>query len=313
MKSCAPQRNEILPFSFVPDNIHIYSLRDFVNIFLQQISNLGTRNRYFFCFKSIFLHGILKDSFSLSELHNLNLNLRLDCIFKINTLSRSSQQTCAAAFISFFKFLSRLTNNVVNIPIPQKNGIFKTFTRIRKKTVFTPLTMEEIKILIKEAYNHSMRMGLFIEMSLQSTKRLSEILNSTIADVNWGESSIRFFNSKTKEIKESIVSFPSSFCLKLKKMIEEKPQRVFIFETKNGKKVQKDYIWRQFKTIEKRCNFSKKISPHTIRATAITLYRSYGFSLDELMDLTGHSKLEMVSYYDKPDSRRNPSSKVYLI
>lgn len=288
------------------------SLKETTIIFLQQIMNDETKKRYYFCFKTLFKHKILEESITISDLNKLNLNVRLDCILQIKELSRSSQQTCAAAFISFFKFLIRSTNGSFMAPVPQKNGVFKTFKRIRNKTTFTALTKTEVKIFISAAYQHSKRMGVFVEMALQSTRRLGEILNTKTKDINCEDLCITFKNSKSKEAKESIVSFPRSFFIKLGNIISNKEQ-VFIFETKTGKKLQKDYVWRQFKSIERKCNFNKKITPHSIRATAITLYRSYGFSLDELIDLTGHSKLEMVNYYDRSDLKQNPSAKVCLI
>ncbi|WP_213358408.1 hypothetical protein, partial [Chlamydiifrater phoenicopteri] len=167
-------------------------LIDLVNCFLTQLSNEGTRTRYYFCFKKIFRERILSENFTLNELRKLNLNSRLDSILLISSLSKNSKQTCAAAFLSFFKFLCRETSGLIRAPIPQKTGSSKTFSRIREKTVYAPIPKPDLLRFTEKSYQHSLRMGIFVEMAIQSTKRLSELLNAKFSDINWKENTITF-------------------------------------------------------------------------------------------------------------------------
>ncbi|WP_194844579.1 tyrosine-type recombinase/integrase [Candidatus Clavichlamydia salmonicola] len=289
-----------------------FSLKTIVTIFLSQIENQSTKKRYETCFKAMFENHVLEDQKKVYEFYNANLNFLMDSIFRKINQSRSSQQTCAAAFISFFKFLNRVTNGRTPIPIPQRQGIFKTFKKIREKTSFDAIQVEVIPNLIVTAYKHSMRMGIFIEMALQSSRRLGELLNSRIEDIQWEKNALSFDLSKTEEKKECYVSFPIRFMEKLRLFLSERYSG-FIFSTSSGKQVQKDYIWKQINSICKKAQILQKVTPHTLRSTSITLYRTYGFSCDELMDLTGHSCSSMVRYYDKKDNKRNPSNKIYII
>lgn len=287
-------------------------IEDLAHIFISRIQNLETRKRYKSCLNRIFISKVLNPRIVFQEIFHINASQCLDDIFIKVKGSRSTQQTCAAAFISFFKFLNRISKGKISIPITQKFGVFKTFIRIRNKTIFPSLSREEVKKVINFSYKQSIRLGIFVEMSLQSTKRIGEILNSKIEDINWKNSYIVFKVSKVEGEKESIITFPNHFFLNLQKLIGEKISG-FIFQTKSGKKVQKDYIWRQLVSVAKKASIEKKLTPHTLRATSITLYRSFGFSLDEMIDITGHSSIEMVRYYDKSDLIKNPSNKISLI
>lgn len=306
-----------MAISLVERKVENYVLKDLCSeelayIFVSRIKNKETQKRYSSCLKKIFISKVLNSRIKFREIYNINVNQCLDDIFVKVPGSRSTQQTCAAAFISFFKFLNRVSKGKISVPVTQKFGVFKTFIKIRKKTIFPSLNREEVKRVIHFSYKKSIRLGIFVEMSLQSTKRIGEVLDSRIEDINWSSSYITFKVSKVEGEKESIISFPNHFFEKLRDFIKERTFG-FIFQTKNGKKVQKDYIWRQLVSIARLAHIEKKLTPHTLRATSITFYRSFGFSLDEIIDITGHSSIEMVRYYDKTDLINNPSNKISLI
>ncbi|WP_213318990.1 tyrosine-type recombinase/integrase [Chlamydiifrater volucris] len=288
-------------------------LIDLINCFLTQLSNEGTRTRYFFCFKRLFMEKILYERFTLNDLKNLNLNARLDSILQINSLSRHSKQTCAAAFLSFFKFLHRETSGLIKVPTPQKTGVSKTFSRVRDKTIYSPISKSDLFKFIEKSYQHSLRIGIFVEMAIQSTRRLSELLDTKFSDVNWLDRTIKFSTVKTQIEKQCIIAFPNRFMKKLEEFRDKFPEKEFIFSTSSGKKLQKDYVWRQLVSISGSCNFSYKVTPHVLRATSICMYREYGFSLGDIVEITGHSSIEMVRYYDKNSFKNNPSCKVALI
>ncbi|WP_213358401.1 tyrosine-type recombinase/integrase, partial [Chlamydiifrater phoenicopteri] len=118
---------------------------------------------------------------------------------------------------------------------------------------------------------------------------------------------------KTIVDKQCIVTFPNRFMQKLLELRDKASYKEYIFSTSSGRKVQKDYIWRQLISISESCNLSYRVTPHVLRATSICMYREYGFSLGDLVEITGHSSIEMVRYYDKNSFKNNPSCKVTLI
>ncbi|WP_213319175.1 tyrosine-type recombinase/integrase [Chlamydiifrater volucris] len=306
-------RKDKLFFGEKRNNFSDIFLIDLINCFLAQLSNEGTRTRYFFCFKKLFRENVLCETFTLNDLKKLNLNARLDSILLINSLSKHSRQTCAAAFLSFFKFLHRETGGLIKAPIPQKTGVSKTFSRIRDKTVYSPISKSDLFRFIERSYQHSLRMGIFVEMAIQSTRRLSELLDTKFSDINWIEKTIKFSTVKTQIERQCTIAFPNRFMKKLKEFRDRFPDKNFIFSTSSGKKIQKDYVWRQLSSISGSCNLSYRITPHVLRATSIAMYREYGFSLGDIIEITGHSSIEMVRYYDKNSFKNNPSCKVALI
>lgn len=56
-----------------------------------------------------------------------------------------------------------------------------------------------------------------------------------------------------------------------------------------------------------------KVSPHVLRASAVTYLRQQGFQDSDIMRVTGHSTSEMVNAYDKTSRAENASKKVNLI
>ena len=56
-----------------------------------------------------------------------------------------------------------------------------------------------------------------------------------------------------------------------------------------------------------------KVTPHVLRAAAVTYLKQQGFADSEIMKITGHASSEMVHAYDKSSRAENPSKKISLI
>ena len=56
-----------------------------------------------------------------------------------------------------------------------------------------------------------------------------------------------------------------------------------------------------------------KITPHVLRASAVTYLKQQGFQDSDIMRVTGHASSEMVYAYDKSARSDNASKKVNLI
>ena len=56
-----------------------------------------------------------------------------------------------------------------------------------------------------------------------------------------------------------------------------------------------------------------KITPHVLRASAVTYLKQQGFHDSDIMRVTGHATSEMVYAYDKSARSDNASKKVNLI
>jgi integrase/recombinase XerD len=58
---------------------------------------------------------------------------------------------------------------------------------------------------------------------------------------------------------------------------------------------------------------SFKVTPHVLRATAITYLKQQGFADSDIMKVTGHVSAEMVHAYDKSSRADNATKRVSLI
>jgi len=56
-----------------------------------------------------------------------------------------------------------------------------------------------------------------------------------------------------------------------------------------------------------------KVSPHVLRASAVTYLKQQGFPDSDIRRVTGHSTAEIVYAYDKSSLEDNASKKVNLI
>lgn len=86
-----------------------------------------------------------------------------------------------------------------------------------------------------------------------------------------------------------------------------------VFVTRSGKPVMINQIAITFAKAGKVAGIPFKISPHVLRASAVTYLKQQGFQDSDIMRVTGHSTSEMVYAYDKSSRAENASKKVNLI
>ena len=62
-----------------------------------------------------------------------------------------------------------------------------------------------------------------------------------------------------------------------------------------------------------KANIPFKVTPHVLRATAVTLYKEHGCTDSELTGITGHASIAMMEAYNQSDIANNASKKVNLV
>ncbi len=86
----------------------------------------------------------------------------------------------------------------------------------------------------------------------------------------------------------------------------------FVFVTKSGVRIQPTQIQRTFSQAGKKADIPFRITPHVLRATAITYLKQQGFSDSDIMKVSGHQDSAMIRMYDKSEKAQNASKKVSL-
>ena len=63
----------------------------------------------------------------------------------------------------------------------------------------------------------------------------------------------------------------------------------------------------------KQTDLSFKVTPHVLRASAVTYLKTQGFADSDIMKITGHANPGMVYAYDKSSREDSPSEKVWMV
>ena len=294
------------------DGLDKITLKQAMELFLKSLKK-GTAECYMSAFNNFFMWRLLDPAMTLRGFSMMNLESKLDQIRTAGSGMESTKQTRAAAFVSFTGFLQRKTEGMIKKAIPNKEKGRKTFQKIREKTVYEALDKEELRRFLGALREVSRRNYLIAAMQVQGAKRISEVLDSRVENVDWTNGSIRFKQSKSEVLeKETMVFFPMSFMGELNRYIGERSKGA-IFITRSGRKMGRSDIQPVYASAFKKAGIKKRGFTHILRATTITELSRQGFGAEEIVNLSGHSSLQMVGYYDKSGAENNPSRKVNMI
>ncbi len=111
--------------------------------------------------------------------------------------------------------------------------------------------------------------------------------------------------------KETVITYSESIMKRLQEHIGERKGHVFI--TRFGNPVMINQVAVTFAKAGKEAGIPFKITPHVLRASAVTYLKQQGFQDSDIMRVTGHASSEMVYAYDKSVRSDNASKKVNLI
>jgi len=288
-------------------------LIEVISQFLAKLSP-HTQRSYATAFDLFFQKGILNPNCNLQQFSLHNLENILDHIKDKTDGKEATKQARCACFISFSAYLARRTQGMIRKAIPCKDNGATTFKKIRRTAVTEALTEKELTDFLRELNKLSYRDCLIARTILQGAKRLDEVLNAKISQINWQEKKITFKQSKSKELEQiTVIHYPESFIQELKDYTANRSQEDYIFITRNGKKIAQPHIFRSFVSSSIKASITKKVSAHSLRATAITIFSSRGYSVEQIMKVSGHTSPTCVTYYDKTPIEKNISKEVNLI
>ena len=221
-----------------------------------------------------------------------------------------------ACFLAFTRYLSRKTEGMIRRGVPSRDGIEKTFSSQSRKVKSDAMSRSHIISFLAELDNLNPRDGMIARLCLHGAKRINEVLSLKIDQIDYEKKQITFHQSKSKLTDDfTVISFekPAAEDLlnELRKYIEERNGLVFV--TANGKGLRQNQVDRNFMKAGRRAGIPFRVSPHNLRATAVTLWKEDGFNDSLIMKATGHSSSEMVHRYDKTDIAENVTKKSCLI
>lgn len=256
--------------------------------------------------------GLIDPLMTLQAFALLNHETVIDRIKLIQDWAESSRQARAACYISFTDFLSRRLQGIVKKAIPNKEGNSKTFFNIYDKVKTHAMTQSQWLSFFKELEEINTRDCLIGKIILQGGKRVNEVLSLQTHQIDWCRCEITFTQSKMRKLlKETVITYSESIIKRLQEYIGDRIGHVFI--TRSGKPVMINQLAMTFAKAGAAAGIPFKVSPHVLRASAVTYLKQQGFQDSDIMRITGHSKSELIYAYDKSARADNASKKVNLI
>ena len=282
--------------------------------FLNTLENYNTKRTYGMRFHKLFKLGLLNPNSTLDYLAIQNTsNLLLDQISAKVSNNDASRQLHSAAFISLTNYLSRLTGGIVKKALPIRFGHNKTFYQVRDKVLTEPIeSKDEWDRFLSCLTTRSLAVGIMGKLMLQGGKRLSEVLNLNISDINFEKREISFkINKKKGLIVLIIISVSDSIIDEIKVFLNSRTVGK-VFLSTAGKVYCYPFIKECFNDASALANMPFRVRPHTMRCTMVTYYRNRGFSYDDIIKITGQAHAT-AKKYDKTDIRNNLSKHMNLV
>jgi integrase len=271
-----------------------------------------TRLNYQSGMKKLFELGLLDPLMTLQAFALINHEALVDRIKLVHEWSECTRQARAACYISFTNFLSRRLQGVVRKAMPSREGSAKTFFKVREKVKTSAMTHAQWIAFFSELEKINPRDCLIAKMILQGGKRVQEVLALQTHQIDWDQCEVTFLQSKMRGLlKETVITYPESYMQKLKEYVGER--RGVVFVTRSEKPVMINQLASSFSRAGLQGNIPFKITPHVLRASAVTYFKQQGFDDSDIMKVTGHSSAEMIYAYDKSSPADNASKLVQLI
>ena len=227
-------------------------------------------------------------------------------------VKETTRQARAALYISFTRYLSRRFKGIFTKAMPSREGNEKTFFRVHEKVTTEAMNQNQWMAFFAELEQINPRDALIGKVALQGGKRIREVLSLHTDQIDWNKREITFKQSKTRGVsKHTVITYSESIMQELLHMIGDRNGYVFL--SLKGNPVILNQVANTFAKAGKRACVPFKVTPHVLRASAVTYLKGQGFADSDIMKITGHSSGEMIRAYDKSERADNPTKKVNLV
>jgi integrase/recombinase XerD len=310
-------------------------LRDLANEFIASFQIKKTKATYTEGFDNLFAQKFLDPQQRLEDFKKMNGEHILDQIrlnFKgkaAQEVSQATKQLRAAMFISFTAFLQRRTESYIVKTVPNKFGFNKTYGFRRDRTKASPLSAEEINSFLTTLKTFSQRAYLFASLQLLGVKRVSEVINLKVEDLDLKGKLVLFQQLKTRGlVKDPIVIYlPPKLCEELEIFLNGRKEG-FVFTNQSlpnqtdsasaapmtRSQISKLYMRAWRKVFEEKGSTLKapKMITHSLRAAGISYLYEKGVDTQLIKEISGHAKGDMVMYYNLKSKYDNISKKIHI-
>lgn len=307
------------------DKIESTPIKDAITSWLSNLND-GTRRNYGYYMSDMIRRRIIPDLdargnvFTVGHFNHVPHELSIDYIKKVEDWTEGTRQVRAACYISFTSYLHRITQGWFRKAEPSTLPSNKTFYNERDKCATEALSEHDVHRVLSALNQVSERDSLIVGAMLQGAKRVSEVLQVKMGQLDDEKRIIRFRQNKSGGlIKEIPITFPESYWNRLKEyIIDSAPYRSddgadsYLFVTRRGRPIHRNHVNAVLAKVSERLGMSK-VTPHQMRATWVTIAKTRGVADTEVMKVTGHTSAKMVLAYDKTSDEDNFSKNLVLV
>lgn len=303
-------------------------VQDAIEKWLESILNPRTKKSYSLAMSGLIARDFLNPCWTLQQFSLISPERIIDSIKTEPVFIRDrkgndtdkqwlmkTKEARIACFLTFTRYLSRKTEGMIRRGVPSKDGIEKTFSPPSRKVKTDAMSRSQVVSFLEELDKLNPRDSMLARLCLHGGKRINEVLSLKVDQIDFEKKQIIFHQSKSKFSDDfTVISFEKpaaeAFLDDLRKYIGERGDLVFV--TSNGKGLKQNQIDRNFMKAGRRSGIPFRVSPHNLRATAVTLWKEDGFNDSLIMKATGHASSEMVHRYDRSDIAENVTKKTCL-
>jgi integrase/recombinase XerD len=257
----------------------------------------------------IFLQWLDSESLDISHIHAVDLSAYLEKRRSVNNIDGRTAAKVISVLRSFFRFLIdenvRTDNPADILEMPKRPE--------HLPAVLSKETVDRMLELVDTKTPFGIRNRTIYEFIYSSGLRISETVSLNCNDIA-PEGIVKVLG---KGGKERLVVFGEQAKAWLKRYLDEarpkltgkKPSKA-LFLSKNGKRLSRKGIWKNYALIAEIAGISSKL--HTLRHTFATELLAGGADLRSVQELLGHADLTTTQIYTHVNSRLKESHKQFL-
>jgi integrase len=258
------------------------------------IKNENTKRCYKNNLNKIVANKIIDAGWTVEEFGKANHKANLQRINGLQGLGESTLQRVSSAYLSFVGWMHERYSEIV----PEVKARKGTFRILRSTAKTKAMSLEEAQRFL-EALEKNPEVQLIAMMGLDFAKRINETLSLRIEDINLETKELRFRQLKTKGADSTWVTMRGRKKWEMLLEVKGDRRRGLLFDRcASG-------VNQHFKRAGLRAEIDFPVTTHVLRATAITLLAERGVPALDIMKISGHKSISMISYYDKSDKANN--------
>lgn len=312
--------------------------------FVESFDSDKTKSTYNEGFKCLYQQGFLDPLMKLSEFKKLNGENILDNIRqnykakkggKYGEASNFTKQTRSAQLISFSKFLQRKTQGYIHQIMANRMCVAKTFRNRRAKSAASPLTNAQVEAVLYALKSFSLKAYLTARLQIIGCRRIGELLNCKIEDLDLSNKRIFFKPLKKKNflVQPIPIYLPPDLLEDIKKFVENRtkgflftklPTKKSPLEHDNSQAMTLDQISKLYfrgwflahqnnkENTSNKKPFMPKLITHCFRAYGITNLYKRDIDSSKICEIAGHQSVDMTNYYNLNNIEDNITKKLHV-